>query len=283
VRSSLAVPVVAVALAACAPPEAPENLDDLTRFMFAEWDADDARVRAAGLANLQGFLATSVGPEGAKGSITAETPSGDRSWSVSDLVEDDVEGLTRPDRPLDKMVGVSVAHVSRWPVDDHARWQAEADQLPAEPSAVRYDRTFPEPDDRDCFPAEACDVMETVNDARRANFLFSADFVLLKDFRWVPYTDLDGVDRRAFYSRSWFEESWPGDGGSATLWQSFSVDVFLDRGDGTTWRYQTSWSETEVLGGSDDIIRGTVTNAIVTAMVAGDDAIGERFHGEAAE
>lgn len=270
-------------VAACAPPEAPEDLDDLTRYLFAEWDADDARVRAAGLANLQDFLATSVGPEGAKGPITAETPSGERSWSVSDLGEDDVEGLTRPDRPLDAMVGVSVAHASRWPVGDHARWQTEADQLPAEPSAVRYERTFPDPEDRACFPEESCDVMETVNDARRANFLFSADFVLFKDFRWVPYTDVDGTERQAFYSRSWFEESWPSDGGNATLWQSYSVDVFLDRGDGTTWRYQTSWSETEVLGGSDDAIRATVTPAIVAAMVAADDAIGVRFHGEADE
>lgn len=273
------LPILAL-LAACSPPEAPEELDALTKYLFAEWDSEDPRVREAGLANLQTFLATQVGPTDAKGALTPETPLGERSWTVALLDADDVEGVPRPDRPLSSLIGVSLAFASRWPVDDHARWQAEEDQLPAEPSAERYVRNLPDPGDRACFPDEACEIMETVNDARRANIFIQADFILFKDFRWVPYTDDDGEERRAFYSRSWFEESWVGDSGGATLWQSYSVDVFLDRGDGTAWRYQTLWSETEIPGANEDILRGTVTSGTEGAMQAGDQAIGVRFHGE---
>lgn len=264
--------VSALLLAGCSPPEAPVELNELTRYLYREWDAEDPRVREAGLANLETFL------EGSE--LSPEQGLGERSWTLSLLEPEDVANIRRPDRPLSACIGVSLGFDSRWPVGDHARLQAREDQLPAEPSAETYVRTFPDADQVDCFPGEDCEVMETVNDARRSNLFISADFILFKDFRWVPYTSEDGEERRAFYSRSWFEESWEGDGGSTHLWQSYSVDVFLDRGNGRAWRYQALWSETEIPGVGEDILRGTVSTGTNDAMNAGDRAIGQIFHGE---
>ncbi len=265
--------VTCVALTACAPPPAPEELSDLSRYLYQAWDSEDPRVQANGLQNLNTFLQGS--------GLSPEQGLGERSWTVDLLKPDDVAAIDRPDRPLSDCIGVSVAFASRWPVGDHAKLQAEVDQLPAEPTAETYVRSFPEAQAA-CFPDQSCDVMVTVNDARRANIFIAADFILYKNFRWVPFEDDEGVERMGFYSRSWFAESWPGDGGRGTLWQSYSIDVWIEQPDGNAFRYQTLWSETELAlaGVTEDIVKGTVTSGTDGAMNAGDNAIGVQYHGE---
>lgn len=262
----------AAALAACAPPpEAPEDLDELSRYLYRTWDDEDVRVPIAGLKNIEAFLEDIE--------LTSATPYAERAWSVDPLQAEDVETLPkRPDRPLKALFGVSLGYASDVPLACHKAWQTQSDQLPAEPTAVTYVRSFPETNDPTCFPDEDCTLLQTVNDARRENAAISASFLLYKDFRSFSWEDDDGEEREAFYSRSWFQDSWPGDDGASHLWQSFTADVWIGRPDGTTWRYQALFNESEVyvlgIRANDEVQANLVSSASEGAMIAQDGAAG---------
>lgn len=251
--------------------EAPEDLALLSGFLYGAWDSEDPEERAVALKNLETQL-SSVDD-------MANAAPIDRSWVIEPLTDEEVEGLTRPDRPLENTVNVALAHASPWSVEDHARFQTELDQRPAEPTATRYNRIINAPADPACFVAEDCEILDTFNDMRRENLLVQADMELLKTFRWVPFTDDEDNERIAFYSRSWFEQSWPGDKGNATLLQSYSIDVWIEQPDGSTWRYQTLWSETDLgFAVGDGAVESTIRGGTNDAMFAGDQAIADLYH-----
>lgn len=267
--ATLTLPFLALAGGVgCYTPEAPDELNELSRYLYRSWEDEDERVQVAGLLNLEAILADA--------GLSTDAALNDRAWEIGQLEPDDVAAVDHPDRDLAAALGVAVAFESTWPAGCHAGMQAQADQLPVEPSASDYVRTFPDTDDPSCFVDGSCDVLVTENAVRRSNILFAASFELHKTFRWFDYETEDGDARRAFYSRSWLSESWPGDNGKGMMWQSFSVDVWIDRGDDTTWRYQTLWSETDIgiaVAPSTEI--GTIKGSVDTAMAKGDIAIGE--------
>jgi len=251
--------------------EAPEDLAALSGFLYGAWDSEDPEERSVALKNLEKQLATVE-------DLATAAPV-DRSWQIEPLSDEEVEGLTRPDRPLEDTVNVALAHWSPWSIEDHARLQTEPDQIPAEPTATRYNRLINAPEDPACFVAADCDILDTFNDMRRENLLLQADMELLKTFRWVPFTDDAGQERVAFYSRSWFEQSWPGDKGNAVLQQSYSIDVWIEQADGSTWRYQTLWSETDLgFAVGDGAVESTIRGGTNDAMYAGDQAIADLYH-----
>lgn len=264
--------VLAGSVSACAPPEAPTELSELSRYMYREWDASDDRVRAAGVVNLEAFLSSvDLGVD----------KLDDRSWTLSELKPEDVAAIERPDRALEDCFGLGMGYLSRWPIQDHARLQMEPDQKPSEPTAEFYDRAFTNLDDASCFPDQDCDRVDTTNELRRKTFLYAFDSTLFKNFRWVPFTTDDGTERDAFYSRSWYAKSWESDNGSTTVWQSYSIDVWIDRGDGTSWRFQTLWNETEIAGTTaGESTLSFVQTGTEDVFDAGDDAIGALYHDE---
>jgi len=261
--------VLALGVGCKAPPEAPTELSELSRYLYREWSNEDEEVVAAGLRNLTSVLA-------------GQDLAGDvlqRSWALADLSEEDVAALpTRPDRDPADAVGVGVAYASRWTPRDHAQVQVQADQRPFEPTASEhYDRTFPDTQEPECFLDRECLVLRTFNEATRKNLLMKVTFELPKELRWVVVEE----GRWSFVSRSWYEQPWSGDNGKVTLWQSYSVDVWLDDGDGGTWRFQTLWSESDLgVEFSDETVIATVRNATDQFFRACDDAIGREFHGE---
>lgn len=256
--------VFAAGLAACGrPPEAPKELDALSRYLYAEWDAEDPEVVAVGLRNLRAFLAdVDLEADGVM----------DRSWELTAIDAATIAEVDHPDRDPSATLGLSVARASPWPPPDHARLQTEPDQTITEPSAESYARTFPDGDPA-CFPTRDCDVMVTDNQVARNNLVMTVEGQLLKDFRWIEIEP----DRFAFISRSWIPEPWIGDAEKSKVWQSFSIDVWLPE-KGGSWRYQTLWSESEVAGASDAIILGTVKSSTDQIFKAGDEAIETLYH-----
>jgi len=256
-------------LLACGPPspEAPTELSGLVRFLFAEHDNEDPTVMEQGLGNLAALL----------DAVDLTGDAVDRSWIPGALIADDIEGLTRPeDRDLAALLSIALAGQSAFGTQDHALLQIQSDQLPGEPTATRYERLVTEPEDPACFVSGECEHLRTSNDVRRENFLMSVDFMLRKDFRWSSVgTEADaGEDRpRAIAARSWFEQSWPGDNGNTMLWQSYSLDLWLDDGKGAARRFQALWSESEVVDVSEDVLRNVLRNSIGDVYVAADEAI----------
>ena len=253
---------------ACAPlPEAPNELSELARYLYREHEAAQPEVLEQGLANLQALL----------DDVDLEGAAADRAWIPGGLIEEDLEGISRPaDRDLSDLLGITVAGLSSFPVADHALLQSQEDQLPAEPTATRYVRSFLAPEDPLCFADGECARMQTLNDARRENFLMSVDFMLFKDFVWsrVGTEEEAGQDRpHALVARSWFEESWEGDTGATVLWQSFSLDVWLEDGTGATQRFQTLWSESQIVDVDEDIVRNVLRESIDDIFIVGDEAI----------
>lgn len=254
--------LVLLVLAACkAPPEAPDDLGELSRYLYREWGAEDPEVVRVGLTNLVDFL----DDQDLTGNVN------DRSWTLPDLTEEDVAGITRPDRDISAVVGVSVAFESAWPIEEHAEVQIQADQRPYEPTAPEhYDRSFVEPADPTCFPEQACDRLVTFNEATRQNILMKVSFELFKDFRAISMDD-----DWAFIARSWFEQPWPGDDGKVMLYQSYSTDLWIGRGE-RTWRFQSLWSESDLgIAASEETVVATVKLATDGIYERVDEVIAE--------
>jgi hypothetical protein len=237
-----------VTLVACGrPPEAPSELDDLSHYLYGEWGNEDTRVMAAGVENLRAFLRQQ--------DLTTEAHVNDRSWEISSIRAADVKGLERPtERNLSDTIAVGVAIESTYDIDAHAKLQIKEDQLPIEPSAIYYARSFPDLDNPRCFlDPEECPVLATVNDLERKNILMSVVFRLFKDIRWVALDD----GSYAMISRSYTKESTEGENGKSMIWQSFSLDAWVPDGD-KTLRYQVLWQEADIAGSSDAVQLGTV-------------------------
>jgi hypothetical protein len=263
-------------LTACGPPspEAPTEMSDLVRYLFREHGAEDPRVMEEGLGNLSALL----------DDIDLASDAVDRSWIPALLTEDDLTDIPRPEgRELDALLSVTLAGLSQFPAPDHALLQIQADQTITEPTATRYARSITEPADPACFASGDCEFLRTVNDARRENFLMNVDFILFKDFRWshVGTEEDAGTGRpRAIAARSWFAESFSGDSGNTTLWQSYSLDLWMEDDSGGCQRFQTLWSESDIIDIDEDIVRNVLRNSIDDLFAAGDEAIEGLLAGE---
>jgi hypothetical protein len=259
------VALVALGAAACTP-TAPKELNDLTWYLYREWDNPDPKVMRAGLLNLEKILeAKQIGPDGA---------GADRLLRLVPLRREDITVSPYPmERDPARCLGTAVVRESPWPVLDHARIQIDPDQLPVEPSAVKYVRTFLDPTDPSCLVAGTCTRIRCSNDVTRANAVLEVSFVLTKDLRWFDLGD----GRKALVGRSWTPKS--GVGGGGAIWQSYTLDVFHPRPGDKTWRYQALFSENELkIATTDEIQVAVVTGGIDGAFVATDKTIKMRYH-----
>ncbi|MEL6345467.1 MAG: hypothetical protein AAFV53_20330 [Myxococcota bacterium] len=252
-----------LALLGCkAPVEAPSELNELSRYLYREWDNEDPEVMQRGLENLAVFM----------DGLDMDAGVNDRSFLMEPPTAEDLADIDRPEErdPAD-MLGVSVAFKSQWTVADHARLQKKSDQTPTEPTAESYAR---DADPSDCFTARSCDTIRTVNEIRRENFLMKVNFTLYKDFRWV---DVDGG--QALISRSWTDQIWEGDGGDGAIYQSHSIDVWMPDGNSSR-RWQLVWSESDVGVSDEDLITGTLKVTVDNIFDKGDKAIDELFYAD---
>lgn len=259
-----------VSAAACSPPpEAPTEWNELTRYLYREFDNEDPRVLEAGVVNAEDLLLSL--------DAQPERDVDERAFVLEDLSLDDVAAIERPDRPIENCVNIAVARASAHGVDDFAWMQIQSDQTPVEPTAESYVREVVEPEDPQCFSEGTCGVIRTRNDIRRVNFLMSVNLVLWKDVRRIAVIrDGEDTGRQALLARSWVAESFEGDNGNTAILQSYTPDLWIDQGDGTSLRYQGLYQESDVGGEvSDDIVLATLKNSIDDALAAGDEGITE--------
>jgi len=258
-------------LLGCAPtPEAPSGMSDLAAFFFREHTEADVLDLGHGIANLEQLLLDV--------DYTAEA-SADRAFQLEDLEDADVDAVQHPDAPLADCIEVAVTKRSRHPIDLHAALFVQQDQVPAQTSTERYDRTFVtgEPE---CFLDGGCARLGTSNDIRRANLLYTVDYVMPKEIVWADLVDASGtpLGRRGLTARSWLDQSWTADNGQTQLLQSYTVEVWIEEDDGTTTRFEANYTDIFIPGVSDEgTIRSTVRSGIDNAFDKNDDAIDELF------
>lgn len=268
---TLCVLVSAVLLASscAAPPEAPAELSDLSRYLLRGFDDADPRVLEAGIENLAVLLAD----------VDLDGSRADRGFAPDDLQEEDLSDIPHPDAPVADCLPVALAGRSPHAVQWFGRYGLIVDQSPAEPTAASYERQFLEPDAPECFGELECSLMRTSNQIQRSTAIYTVNYVLLKDFRWVDlHADGEPTGRRALLTRAWMEDSAEGVNGQNTIVQSYTLDAFIEADDETTWRYHALYSQADLaVPVDDDVTAGTIRLSIDNHFAAHDAAIADTF------
>jgi len=220
----------------------------------------------------------------------------DRSFEQDMLTLEQLSDIEHPNAGLDGMVGMSVAYLSGFEGGPHAEIVMMDSQVPVEPySPDKYDRTFVEGES--CWLDRGCETIRTENDLIKKNFLMEVPYVFFKDFRWIDISEGDDP-RWAVIARSYMKESATGEGGDATIVQSYSIEYTIPRdgrgfrlddapegseiavdsqGEGTL-RLQSLWTETrfESISVGEDLVKGTVRGGIDKNYDAADDFLAEQ-------
>jgi hypothetical protein len=223
-----------------APPDAPTELDELTSYLFRNWEAQEEGALEVGMFNLQALFAD----------MDLDVGYGDRSYQIENLSSDDIAGLTPPEGkdPAD-CYGIGLVAGSAFTPQQNSEAIILADQTPVEPFAPElYDRIFLEPSDPSCFPTRDCLVLRTNNDIIKKNSVMEIPYEMYKDYRWVELSEdgLAGTGVWGILGRTWMDERGVGVSGNNTIEQSYSVDVFLPATSGgwQAYRYLGLWNET---------------------------------------
>ncbi len=266
----IALLVASTAVACTPPPEAPSDLEELSTFLFAEFESE-ADVLAAGVVNLETFLLDFESTN----TLAADANRRDRTWSLPIL---GYESMDMTDRPADEdfnpatQLPVALAMRSAFPGQDHVDLIALPDQTPIEAdSAEAYDRTFTT--DAACFLDASCDRLEVHdvihrNSAPVINLVYEQE----KYYRHIPYGEDGDV---AVVSRSWVCEEYTNDDGDF-IDQWFGLNVYMADA-GQTIRYSALWGSSSVRETfDDDTLVNLVANGIEESFQNTETHLGAR-------
>ncbi len=199
---------------ACTPaPEAPGDLADLSLFLYAEFQEDDASL-VAGLENLSDILASD---------FDYAADWSERQVKQPALTEEFLGGAPTTaafDPALQKTV--ALAYRSRHPVQTHALGALDADQEPREPSASTHDRTFLT--DPGCWRDGSCDALDTMNFIVKSNILYTVPYDATKNFR--RFTLSDGRD--VMVARVDQPEIGYAEVGQTSIDQNYALDAWIE-------------------------------------------------------
>jgi hypothetical protein len=255
-RSRLFLPVFALLALGCKPPpEAPTELDELSAYLFRNWETEEEGVLEVGMYNLRQHFST----------VELDVGFNDRSYQLSVLADTDFdEVVVIPDGadPAD-CLGVGVVAGSAFDATQQTEAIIQADQTPIEPNSPNhYDRIFLDPTDPSCFPDRSCLVLRTNNDLRKENALMDIPYEMIKDFRWVELSEdgQPGTGEWGILARTWVPERGVGESGNNTIEQSYSIDVVLPavHGGYETYRYMGLWSESTGAIEGEDLVMGAM-------------------------
>ena len=266
-RASLAL---CLALAACKPPpEAPTELDELSAYLFRNWESEEEGVLEAGMGNLRTFF----------DGMDLDLGYNDRTYALDPLTEEDVAGITRPEGsdPADTLP-VGLVAGSAFTPTEHTEVIILADQTPVEPNSPdQYERIFLDPENPSCFPDRGCPILRTNNDIIKDNWLMTIPYEMIKDFRWVELTEVGSGDW-GILARTWMEEEGVGEEGENTINQSYSIDVFLPAsGSWAAYRYMALWSQSTTAIEDEDLIMGATKTGINQIFEATEEWLEENL------
>jgi hypothetical protein len=241
------LPFLALPLAACGPPDAPDELADLCGYLFGHLMDERPRELEAGLANLDAWLAD---PE-----HLASTLEGYEVTNLDEAVLDTIEDEV-PD--LGNLHGAAVATQGVDPV-----WDIAWTLVMVEPEALspelyeHYDREFLT--DPDCFMARECEVLEVANTMTNHYPLgVTISTANHGQYRWV---DTEGG--AALVQRTWLvspaEVSVPW----LTVDDQYYLNVVLPDGEGSV-RLMSTWILATLL--SSDVPEGLALNLVIDNM-----------------
>lgn len=240
--------LIALALVACRPPEAPTELDDLCAFLFAHHPDDDAAWMQAGMEQLGIWLDEQL----------AEAADG---YEVTGLDEDMVDVLDGVDRSTEGILGVAVATESAFTITElqEAVLVVDATEISPE-NYIRFDRSWLT--DLDCFLDRSCDRLDTEEDVEsKLGALVTSEMITMNQYLWVQTEQ----DEPALIQRSWLPDEPTLNVDWLVVHEQFYVNVFLPR-PGGSYRLQSTWvvNEQDVMpesGMLNMVVNGQQDNA----------------------
>ena len=236
-RNVLSLGVVSVALALAvgckAPDPAPTELNELSLYLFANYDAEDEEVLTLGVANLEAFLATQ--------DLTANSIN-DRSATLSILDGANlgtVPAVEGADPAVQENVGAWA--LSTVAFETHLTGISDPNQVCAASDSTKYSmRTFT---DLAAWEAGDSRTLVTTNENRTETAVASVWMDVNTDFRMV---ELDN-DREAIVSRGVMPVKSIADNPDKSWDQRYTIDVWIPAADGNgTQRYYAMWSSATI-------------------------------------
>ncbi len=244
--------------------EAPTELNDLRTYLFANFESEDQEVLSTGLCNLDVFFQ----------GVDLEQDFSDLAYSLEPLAEEDLEGIVHPDADPSLTLPVGLVAASAFTPLEHVQVILLEDQTPVEPNSPNhYEREFTEPADPQCFDGAECQLLRSMNDIVKENFLMTIPYEMHKDYRWVEMCE-EGSGSWGILARSWCEEEAWGEGGDNAILQSYSIDVFLPSDTGAV-RFMALWSQSDIPGFGDDTIEYSIKLGMYQVFDATDEYLEE--------
>ncbi len=279
VRTPL-IALTCLGAAACKPPSPPADpeFNDALVYTFRAFEDEPADLAFAVRA-LEAQLQSDL-------DLSSEDTV-DRSVFPEPLSEEDLADLEHPERDPADALAVALARRSPYGMDDHVRVQLLEDQTPIEPSSPdTYTRLLRE--GGDCWAERGCEFLRTENPLVKDNILMTIDYTLWKDFRWVdlalpdPSSLGEGEEaiseapRWGIVARSWTTEPAEGESGNVTIYQSFTVEVWIPEDGGGVVRMMSLWSEADLgIDLDDEYVLGVTRDGIDEIFEAADKWLDE--------
>ncbi|MBN94399.1 MAG: hypothetical protein CL928_10045 [Deltaproteobacteria bacterium] len=257
-RPLLTLLSLALVASACSPPvEAPEELGELTRYLFANFDTEGEEL-VAGMDSLEAFLS----------GVDMGGQLDDRAVTPPKLTSDywgEVSGPAEVDQEL--QVPVSVWRESPHPVSSQLGLFIEPNQVCIQDDGTKYYmRLFDS--DTSCLVDGTCDRANSTGEVRFENLLAKAWLDTFADLRAVPAAD----GRVRYVIRGWMEERGIADDGESSWDQRFSLDIAIPHPENSelSWRFLTSWGSVTIPGVGDDLYATLVKSGIDEIFENGD-------------
>lgn len=240
------------------PVEAPAELGELARFLFANFDDEDGEELLAGVPKLQEYL----------DDHDLEGKLDDRTYGLPPLTKDDWGGIQGPaGQSADDQLPIGVFGISRHNLAKNVELAGEKNHVCIESSTTKYySRTFLS--DSACFLSGDCDTLETANEVRKESIAAKVWYDLNKDYRVL--VDDDGNE--VMFARSWMEEVSPADGGNNSWDQLYALEVWVPAGN-KTQRFHAFWSAVTIGAIGDDLYQAQVKDGIQEGFENADNFI----------
>ncbi len=243
------LPVLVLTIACKPPPEAPEEVGELSRFLFSEFYGEDESLQS-GAEGMRDYLL----------SVDLEAGLRDRELTIPSLRVIDVGDITLPDGfDPETQVSVAISGLSQHDLATAIEIVLEPNQVCIESDTTKYyTRTYTT--DTACFGDGSCVELTSTNEVRKENFLANIWYDLDKEFRVVTLED--GTD--VLLARSWISGDALTDNGNGSIEQSLTVEAWIPHPDDPTitMRYSAMWSSVDLSGVGDDLWANLVTSGL---------------------
>lgn len=178
------IAIAALLLAACRPPEAPEEFDDLVVWLYAHHQDEDTASMEVGVDALLDW--------------TLEQEEIEDQYEITSLGEETVDALDEVDRSAEEMVGLAVVTASEYEVDDaaYAMIVAEIDDVYPD-TFVEYERQWD--GDPDCFMSHECARLEA-RENYEAHYPLGLETIAES---WNQYVWIEAQTGPTFVQRNW--------------------------------------------------------------------------------